>query len=69
MQKLQMNSLYGKFGQRREKEQIVMFPKDVIGLEPLEFLVKLLSMLRRKFQKQNIFFLAVAAFCDFLFKY
>jgi DNA polymerase elongation subunit (family B) len=35
--KLQMNSLYGKFGQRREQEKIVMFPKDTIGLEPLDF--------------------------------
>lgn len=35
--KLLMNSLYGKFGQRREKQQIIIFPKNLEGLEPLDF--------------------------------
>ena len=34
--KLLMNSLYGKFGQRRTQRQIVMFPKDCIGLTPMD---------------------------------
>jgi len=34
--KLQMNSLYGKFGQRRETQDIVMFPENCLGLEPLD---------------------------------
>jgi hypothetical protein len=36
--KLLMNSLYGKFGQRREKQQIIMFPTSTIGLEPVDFM-------------------------------
>jgi len=35
--KLSMNSLYGKFGQRREKESISMFPENTIGLTPMDF--------------------------------
>jgi DNA polymerase elongation subunit (family B) len=34
--KLLMNSLYGKFGQRRIKSQYFINPKDKIGLEPLD---------------------------------
>jgi len=34
--KLLMNSLYGKFGQRREKQQYYINPVDKIGLEPLD---------------------------------
>ncbi|MBV6340338.1 DNA polymerase [Candidatus Magnetobacterium casense] len=33
--KLKLNSLYGKYGQRREKEQFMFNPKDIIGLTPL----------------------------------
>jgi len=35
--KLLMNSLYGKFGQRRERQQMVIFPESTIGLEPIDF--------------------------------
>lgn len=35
--KLLMNSLYGKFGQRRERDQLVIFPESTIGLEPIDF--------------------------------
>ncbi len=35
--KLLMNSLYGKFGQKREKQQMVIFPISTIGLEPIDF--------------------------------
>jgi hypothetical protein len=34
--KLQMNSLYGKFGQRRETEQIVVNPKNTLHMKPLD---------------------------------
>ena len=60
--KLQMNSLYGKFGQRREKEQIVMFPKDVIGLEPLEFFGETPFYVEKKYSKAKHILPAVAAF-------
>lgn len=33
LSKLLMNSLYGKFGQRRERRKIVINPKDIIGKE------------------------------------
>jgi len=33
--KLNLNSLYGKYGQRREKEQFLFNPKDIVGLTPL----------------------------------
>jgi len=39
--KLLMNCLYGKFGQRRERESIVIFPKSKIGLTPIDFFEKL----------------------------
>ena len=35
--KLLMNSLYGKFGQRRERQQVIINPEDTTGLEPLDF--------------------------------
>lgn len=35
--KLLMNSLYGKFGQRREKQLVIMNPEKTEGLEPLDF--------------------------------
>jgi hypothetical protein len=60
--KLQMNSLYGKFGQRREKEQIVMFPKDTIGLEPLEFFGDTPFFVEKKVSKSKHILPAIAAF-------
>lgn len=35
--KLLMNSLYGKFGQKRERQQVIINPEDTTGLEPLDF--------------------------------
>ena len=35
--KLLQNSLFGKFGQRRERKSIVMFPESHIGLTPIDF--------------------------------
>jgi len=60
--KLQMNSLYGKFGQRREKEQIVMFPKDTIGLEPLDFFGDTPFYVEKKVSKAKHILPAIAAF-------
>jgi hypothetical protein len=39
--KLMMNSLYGKFGQRREKESVVINPTSTIGLVPIDAYGKL----------------------------
>jgi DNA polymerase elongation subunit (family B) len=60
--KLLMNSLYGKFGQKREKEQIVMFPKDTIGLEPLEFFGETPFYLEKKVSTAKHILPAIAAF-------
>jgi len=34
--KLCLNSLYGKFGQRRERNRIIIAPKSIKGLEPID---------------------------------
>ena len=60
--KLLMNSLYGKFGQHREKEQVVMFPKDTIGLEPLDFFGEMPFYMEKKVSKSKHILPAIAAF-------
>lgn len=60
--KLLMNSLYGKFGQHREKEQVVMFPKDTIGLEPMDFFGELPFFLEKRVSKSKHILPAIAAF-------
>lgn len=60
--KLLMNSLYGKFGQRREKEQLVFFPKDIIGLTPIDFFGEIPIYTRTIQSKANHILPAIAAF-------
>lgn len=60
--KLLMNSLYGKFGQHREKEQVVMFPKDTIGLEPLDFFGEMPFYMEKKVSRSKHILPAIAAF-------
>lgn len=60
--KLLMNSLYGKFGQHREKQQIVMFPKDTIGLEPMDFFGDTPFFVEKKYSKAKHILPAIAAF-------
>jgi hypothetical protein len=60
--KLLMNSLYGKFGQRREKEQVVMFPESTIGLEPMDFFGELPFYLEKKISKSKHILPAIASF-------
>jgi len=45
--KLLMNSLYGKFGQRREKESLIIFPDSPLGLEPIDFFEDLPVYIRK----------------------
>ena len=57
-----MNSLYGKFGQNREKEQIVMFPKDLTDLTPMDFFGETPFYLEKKISKAKHILPAIAAF-------
>jgi len=60
--KLLMNSLYGKFGQRRDREEIIMFPTDILGLEPIDFGGEL-DIYKRKTESRSTHILpAIAAF-------
>jgi hypothetical protein len=60
--KLLMNALYGKFGQRREKEQIVMFPKSILGLEPIDFFGDTPFYVQKKISEAKHILPAIAAF-------
>ena len=60
--KLLMNSLYGKFGQHREKEQIVMFPKNAEGLAPMDFFGETPFYTEKKISRAKHILPAIAAF-------
>lgn len=60
--KLLMNALYGKFGQRREKQQIVIFPESTIGLEPVDFFGDLPVYVKKTESQAKHILPAIAAF-------
>jgi len=60
--KLLMNMLYGKFGQRREREEIIFFPKDIAGLEPLDIHGELDIYKKDVISKSNQVLPAIASF-------
>jgi hypothetical protein len=61
--KLLLNGgLYGKTGQKREKEQVVMFPKSTIGLEPIDFFGEMPIYVRKTTSKAKHILPAIAAF-------
>lgn len=60
--KLLMNSLYGKFGQRREKQQIIIFPSSTIGLEPVDFMGDLPVYSKKVESKAKHILPAIASF-------
>ena len=57
-----LNSIYGKFGQKREKEQMVIFPKDAIGYEPIDFFGDIEIYSRKVISKSMHILPAIASF-------
>lgn len=60
--KLLMNSLYGKFGQRREREELVIFPTDTAGMEPLDFYAESEIWVKKTESKSKHILPAIASF-------
>lgn len=60
--KLLMNSLYGKFGQRRERQQIVIFPETTVGYEPVDFFGDLPIYAKKTISRAKHILPAIAAF-------
>jgi len=60
--KLLLNSLYGKFGQRRERQQMVIFPESTIGLEPIDFYGDLPIYVKNTTSKAKHILPAIASF-------
>ena len=60
--KLLLNSLYGKFGQRRERQQMVIFPKSTIGLEPIDFFGDLPVFTKKTESRSKHILPAIASF-------
>ena len=60
--KLLMNSLYGKFGQRREREELVIFPTDTAGMEPIDFYAETEIWVKKKESQSKHILPAIASF-------
>jgi len=60
--KLLLNSLYGKFGQRRERQQMIIFPESTIGLEPVDFFGELPVYAKKTISKAKHILPAIASF-------
>jgi len=60
--KLLMNSLYGKFGQRRERESLTIFPKSTIDLTPVDFFGDLPVFIEKSESKAKHILPAIASF-------
>ena len=60
--KLLMNSLYGKFGQRRERESLTIFPKSTVDLTPVDFFGELPVFIEKSESKAKHILPAIASF-------
>lgn len=60
--KLLLNSLYGKFGQKRETENIIFFPSCEIGLKPLDFFGEIPFFSEKKISKSKHILPAIASY-------